>query len=179
MSSWEKKIGVVLVVALIALVAVYFATAPKPTAAQAGSPMMAQGMPANAAAGQPASGEACSTGASGGAAKTQEFGKPGGKVEVVAIIPVAHGCHATSEAALKKAYQEHPKDIHLTIVDLQGPDAAKYRGKVGGVKWTVISINGKYQFDLNGRKVALEKAEGMSYQPSDLIPIIEQELKKA
>jgi hypothetical protein len=181
MSSGEKKIAVVLVVVLVAMVGVYFATAPKAAKPAAAVPMMAmQGAPMGgpSAAQSTSGGAACATGPSGGgAAKTQEFGKPGAKLEVVAIIPVAHGCHANSEATLKKAYQQHPKDIHLTIVDLNGPDAAKYRSKAGGVQWTVIAINGKYQFDLDGRRVALERAEGQSYRPADLIPIIEQQLK--
>jgi hypothetical protein len=145
--------------------------------------MMPPGMAQAAGGAQPAgakggAGDAsCATGSSGGqTAKTQEFGKAGAKVEILALIPVAHGCHAASEAQLKKAYEAHQKDVHLTIVDTQGPDAAKYRSKVK-VSWTVISINGKSEFRVNGKQVQLEKAEGMSYQPADLLPIIEDQLK--
>ena len=179
MGSGEKKVAIVLVVVLAALVAAYVllpdlgrqqneaaAMMPPGMAQPQGKMMAAKGDKGSKAAS--ASDASCGTEQSGGAAKTQEYGKPGAKVEILALIPVAHGCHATSEANLKKAYQAHPNDIHLTIVDSQGPDAAKYRSKVK-VNWTVISINGK--------QVQLEKAEGMSYQPADLVPIIEDQLK--
>jgi len=180
---------VVLVVVLIAMVAAYMGTGNRQQPAQVMAGQTAgrgeragSGAPRGAgatAAGQ-AGGAACPTGAqagSGAAAKTEELGKSGAKIEIIAVVPVAHGCHATSIAELKKAYQSHPGDIHLTIVDLQGPDAVKYRDKVGS-QYTRITINGKYQFDLGGRKVALEKVEGGTYRPADLVPIIEGELKK-
>jgi len=185
MGSGEKKVAIALVVVLAALVAVYVLLPNLGRQPNDMAGMMPQGMaqaagqaqPAAAGAGAGASDAACATSSGGGQnAKTQEFGKAGAKVEVLALIPVAHGCHATSEAQLKKAYQAHPNDIHLTIVDSQGPDAAKYRSKVK-VNWTVISINGKSAFTVNGKQVQLEKAEGMSYQPADLLPIIEQQLK--
>jgi len=62
-------------------------------------------------------------------------------------------------------------------VDAQGPEAAKYQTKVK-VPWTVVSINGKSSFDLGGKKVTLEKQEGMTYEPSDLGPVIEQVLAR-
>jgi hypothetical protein len=182
MGPTEKKIAVLLVVVLIAMVAVYVSTGNRPQQGQAMAGRMAgRGGPGAAgatAAAQPG-GAACPTGApaaAGGAAKTEELGKSGAKLEIIAVVPVAHGCHATSIAELKKAYQSHPNDIHLTIVDLQGPDAAEYAKKVGA-SYTRITINGKYQFETSGRRVALEQAEGRSYRPADLIPVIETELK--
>jgi hypothetical protein len=189
MGSGEKKVAIGLVVVLAALVGAYIllpnlGKRPNDLAAmmppgmaqpQGGSQQMAKAP--GGAKGATGADASCATGQTGsGTAKTQEFGKAGAKVEVLALIPVAHGCHAKSEAELKKAYQAHPNDIHLTIVDSQGPDAAKYRSKVK-VNWTVISINGKSQFSVDGKQVQLEKAEGMSYGPADLIPIIEQQLK--
>jgi hypothetical protein len=184
-SSAEKGIAAVLVVILVAMVGVYLVTGNKAQSAPAaGNPLMAKG-PAGAAggaaaSGAAASGAACATaGAAGGAAaKTEELGKAGAKLDIVAIVPVAHGCHATSIAELKKAYHAHPNDIHLTIVDFFGPDAKKYQSKAGGVTWTVIAINGKSDFELNGRRLVLQKQEGMSYLPADLGPIIGNELKK-
>ncbi len=153
----------VLVVVFIAMVAAYVGTSGRQQSTQT-----------------TAAGAACPTGAQAGSgppAKTEELGKSGAKLDIIAVVPVAHGCHATSIAELKKAYQSHPNDIHLTIVDLQGPDAPKYAKKVGAT-FTRITVNGKYQFRLGGRKVALEKAENMTYRPSDLGPIIGAELKK-
>jgi len=173
MGSGEKKVVGVLMVVLVGLVVAYVAFPPKsgaPAAGMTGRPMQAGGGASDAS---------CATGPSGGPyAKTQEMGKPGAKLEIIAVLPVAHGCHATTEAELQKAYKAHPNDIHLTIVDAQGPDAAKYQGKVK-VPWTVVSINGESAFDFQGKRVVLEKQENMSYQPSQVVPIIEQVLKKS
>jgi hypothetical protein len=170
MSSAEKGIAVVLLVVLVGMVGAYVITGNRGQAAQA----------AASGAGTAAAGGAGCAPTSGGqtAAKTEELGKAGAKLEIVAIVPVAHGCHATSIAELKKAYQAHPNDIHLTIVDSFGPDARKYQDKAGGITWTVIAINGKSEFDVNGQTVRLQRQEGMSYTPAHLIPIIENELKK-
>ncbi len=172
MSATEKKVAVVLVLILIAMVAAYVTTGNKP-AAMAQRPGARPGRTAQSAN----SSAACAPTIGGGYAKTEELGKKGAKVEVLAVVPVAHGCHNKSIAELKKEYEKHPNDIHLTIVDLQGPDAAKYREKVGS-PYTRILINGKYQFEVKGRKVSLEKVEGANYKPSDLGQIIEAELKK-
>jgi len=184
MGSGEKKVAVGLVVVLAALVAVYVLK-PNLGAPKSESPMgpggrmgpaMAQSGGGPGAAGADAS---CSTGQAGASAKTQEFGKPGAKVEIVALLPITHGCHTTTEAELKRIQKKHSDDIHLTIVDLFGPDASKYQQKIGGGQRTLVAINGKTQFDLNGKPILLERQEGMSYQPSDLEPVVEQQLKKA
>jgi len=169
MSSAEKGIAVVLLVVLVGMVGAYVITGNRGQAAQA----------AASGAGAAAGGAGCAP-TSGGqtAAKTEELGKAGAKLEIVAIVPVAHGCHATSIAELKRAYQAHPNDIHLTIVDSFGPEARKYQDKTGGITWTVIAINGKSDFEVNGQKVVLQRQEGMSYTPAHLSPIIENELKK-
>jgi len=169
MSSAEKGIAVVLLVVLVGMVGAYVITGNRGQAAQA----------AASGAGTAAGGAGCAP-TSGGqaAADTEELGKAGAKLEIVAIVPVAHGCHATSIAELKRAYQAHPNDIHLTIVDSFGPEAKKYQDKAGGITWTVIAINGKSDFEVNGQKVVLQRQEGMSYTPAHLIPIVENELKK-
>jgi len=178
MGSGEKKIVAVLAVVLIGLIGAYLKFQPKSGVVQGGERMAAPGGGAESAGAGGADGASCSTGPSGGPyAKTQEMGKPGAKLEIIAVLPVAHGCHATTEAELKKAYKAHPNDIHLTVVDAQGPEAAKYQTKVK-VPWTVVSINGKSSFDLGGKKVTLEKQEGMTYEPSDLGPVIEQVLAR-
>ena len=189
MGSGEKKVAVALVVVLAALVAVYMLMpglgAPKSRAAAAPAGSGGAGAPATAggpAPGGPAAGgsdAACATDTGGGSVATQEFGKEGAKVEVIALLPITHGCHTTTEAELKKIHAKHPDDIHLVIVDLFGPDAKQYQDKVGGGFRTLVSVNGSTTFNLGGRQVQLERQEGGSYQPADLDPVIEQELKKA
>jgi len=180
MSSVEKKVAVVLAVVLVAMVGLYVVTGNRAKAAPGANPMAAA-MPGGAPGGAGASSAAgCAPTGAGGqqSAPTEELGKAGAKLEIVAIVPVAHGCHATSIAELKKAYQAHPNDIHLTVVDAFGPDAKKYQEKTGGITWTVVAINGVSDFELDGKKVQLQRQEGASYSPTDLVPIIEAELKK-
>jgi hypothetical protein len=168
MGATEKKIAVVLVVILIAMVAAYVSTGKEPQP----NPMMAQQAASGAAA--------CPTGApSGGTGvETQEYGKAGAKLEILALLPITHRCHVNTEAELKKAYERHAGDIHLTIVDLFGSDAATYLPKVGNRVRAVVSINGKTRFELKGKPVVLEQAENVSYSPRDIGPIVEAELRK-
>jgi hypothetical protein len=172
MSSAEKIVAAALAVVLVVLVGAYFVTG-RTQSASAGP-----GALQPAASGGPGEGEACAPGAAGGAAATQEFGEPGAKLDIIAVLPVTKGCHARTEAELKKAYEAHPDDIHLTVVDLMGPEAADYRDEVK-VTWTVVCINGKSQFELGGRRVVLQQMEGNMYDPSDIVPIVEAELAAA
>jgi len=169
MSATEKKIAIVLVVILVAMIGVYVATG------QTSEPSQTASAATGDAGDMP---PVCAPGTEPGSyAAIQEFGEEGAKIEIVAVIPVAHGCHAATEAQLKKAYEAYPDDIHLTIVDLMGPDAAAYREKVG-VAWTAVAINGSTSFRVNGRPVKLEQAENRTYTPADIKPIIEDELAK-
>jgi len=169
MSAGEKKVAALLAIVLVVMVGLYLVTG-RSVKAPAGAEASAVGQSGDATACAPGAG-------AGGTAAIQEFGEAGAKLEVIAVLPVAKGCHAATEAELKKAYEAHPEEIHLTIVDMMGPEAAAYRDKVG-VGWTVVSINGNYQFELDGRQVRLEKAENMSYKPADIIPVIEGELAR-
>ena len=172
MSSGEKKIAVVLVLILIGMIGAYFALGSKMDTAQMPGP------PGMAGAGN-ASSAACPTPAAGGSVPTQEFGKAGAKVEVIALLPITHGCHVNTEAELKKVQQKHPDDVHLVIVDLFGPESQQYQQQIGGSRRTVVAVNGKSSFDLNGRKITLEMQEGSTYQPADIGPVIEAAIKNA
>jgi hypothetical protein len=180
MSSGEKKIAVILAVVLVAMVGLYVSTSNKAqSAAPAGNPMMAKAGGAAAGGTQSGTGADCApTGASDGSVATQEFGKKGAKLEIVAALPITHGCHVETEAELKKAYQKHPKDVHLTIYDLFGAEGQKYVSQHGGQR-AVVFINGESTFEANGKKMQLERQENMSYSPTDLVPLIESLLKKA
>ena len=176
MPTGEKRVAALLVVVLLAMIAVYFGTSGRP-AGPVASASLAQGALTGAGVAGGGSDPGCAPGVGGPAAGIQEFGKEGARLEIIAVLPVAQGCHATTEAEVKKAYKKHPDDIHLTIVDLMSPEAAKYRDKVG-VPWMVVSINGESTFEIKGRRVQLQRMENGSYKPSDIVPIIEAELKK-
>lgn len=163
MGSGEKKVAVLLVVVLVGMIGWYQLTQPK-----AGSALGEGGDAAETA---------CAPAAGGGAAaELQEFGQEGAPIEIIAVLPISVGCHASTEAELKKAYEAHPDDIHLTIVDMASPKAADYRSRVG-VSWTVVSINGRSTFEIDGSSVSLQQMENGTYRPADIIPIIEAELE--
>ncbi len=165
MGSSEKKVAVLLMVVLVGMIGWYLVTQP-----EAGSALGEGGEAAE---------EACAPAAGGGAtAELQEFGQEGAPVEIIAVLPISVGCHAATEAELKKAYEAHPDDIHLTIVDMASPEAADYRSLVG-VSWTVVSINGRSTFEIDGSSVSLQQMENGTYRPADIIPIIEAELHNA
>jgi len=163
MSSGEKKVAAVLVVVLIAMIGVYFSL--KPKSGPAGPVLM--GGPGG-------------RGGPGGAAfaETEAIGPEDAKVKIVAMVPIANPCHANTVAALKKVYEDHANDIHLTLIDFMGPDSMEWKQKLG-VTCATVEINGQYRFNLEGRTVTFQKAEGGSYKPSDLETVVEAELAKA
>jgi hypothetical protein len=164
MSSAEKKVAAVLGIIFVALIAGYLVTGRSAQTPGASAAMGAQ---------------VCApTGPIGGGVETQEFGEEGAEVEIVAALPITHGCHVQTEAELKKAYEKHPDDIRLVIYDLFGPEGQEFVAQHGGMR-AVVFINGKTTFELNGRPVKLEVIEGGTYVPADIVPIIEQELAKA
>ncbi len=122
-----------------------------------------------------ASAAACAPSGPSRGVATQEFGKKGAKLEIVAALPITHGCHVRTEAELKKAYEKHPEGVHLTIYDLFGTDGQKFVAENGGQR-AVVFINGKTSFDLGGRKITFEKMEDMLYRPADIVPTVDQEL---
>jgi hypothetical protein len=174
MSSGEKKVVVVMIVILVVLVAAYAVTGRSVSTDMEDYMAQMPSMPVGAPGADPS----CAPGDAGTVGETQEYGQAGAKLEIIAVLPIAKGCHATTEQELKKAYEAHPDDIHLTIVDLMGPDASEYQEKVK-VSWTVVNINGSSQFELDGRNVRLEQAENNMYRPSDIVPIVEAELAKS
>jgi hypothetical protein len=176
MGPAEKKVVVALSVVLVALIGVLVLWKP---ATKVAAPMGpgSMGSERSGPAAESSSG-ACATtpGASAEGVPTQEFGKKGAKVEIVAMLPITHHCHDNTEATLKEAYKKYPNDVHLTIMDLFGKDGQAAVQQYGGQRALVV-INGKSTFTLGGRQVALERTEGQSYQVSDIIPIVDQELK--
>jgi len=190
MGAGEKKVAVVLAVGLVVLIGVFVGlqmgligkqapTKLEWASPKAGRATMAQAPAAPGASQAPAaSGPGCVTpsGASGKSVPTQEYGKKGAKVEIVAALPITHGCHVNTESELKKAQKAHPNDVHLIIYDLFGPEGQAFMKKQGSFR-TAIFINGKTSFMLNGKPVTLEMQENTTYRPEDIGPIVEQQLK--
>jgi len=84
MSAGEKKVAALLAIVLVVMVGAYIVTG----RSSAGP----GGMLAGAGS---ASGQACAPTPGGGAegVPTQEFGEAGAKLEIVAALPITHGCH--------------------------------------------------------------------------------------
>jgi hypothetical protein len=175
MSSGEKKIAVVLVLILIGMIGAYFALGSKMDTAQMPGPPGLAGRGGPGGAGGPG---AMGGGAPGGFPETTTMGPEGAKVKITALVPIANPCHAATVAALREVYSAHPNDIHLTLIDFEGPDSGQWRQKLG-VTCATVDINGQYTFNLDGRTVTFQKKEGMSYTPADLKPVIEDALKTA
>jgi hypothetical protein len=171
MSSAEKKIAVVLVVVLVALIGAYFVVG-----RDQGGVVSAAGPQGGARASLASSGPG-STGGSGGAGEAIVMGPEDAALNIIALVPTERGCHDATIAALRQAYEAHPEDIRLTLVDFFGPRANEWKGKLG-VTCATVDINGAWTFDLEGRSVTLQKKEGGTYVPSDLNGVIEAELGK-
>ena len=168
-----------LAVVLVVLIGVYVIQQRKTPTYVTPPTTMAPGGGPNATPGQQSSGPGCASpaGASAASVPTQEFGKKGAKVEIVAALPITHGCHVQTEAELKKAYKAHPKDVHLVIYDLFGKDGQAYVKKKGGTR-AVIFIDGKSTFKHAGKVITLEKQENDSYHPGDIGPIVSECVKQ-
>ncbi|UCC67551.1 MAG: hypothetical protein JSV79_10545 [Armatimonadota bacterium] len=159
MSSGEKKVAVVLVVVLIAMIGVYFSLGPKSELAGTG-------------------GAGLVGGAGAAFAEAEPMGPDDAKVKIVGLVPIANPCHAATVAALKEVYEEHPNDVQLTLIEFMGPNAMEWKQKLG-VTCATVEINGSYRFELDGRNVIFQKQEGMTYRPADIKTVVEAELAKA
>ena len=169
MSAGEKKVAALLAIVLVVMVGAYIVTGrsnagPGATLAQAGGA---------------AGGGGGTMGPGGGFPEVAVMGPEDAKVKIVGMVPIVNPCHAATVAALKEVYEAHPDDIHLTLIDFQGPDSEEWKQTLGGVTCATVAINGKYTFDLEGRTVTFQKKEGMTYQPTDLKTVVEGELAKA
>ena len=158
MSSGEKIVAVVLAVVLVVMVGAYIVTGRSSAGAsgQLGGGMTESGFP-----------------------EVEAMGPEDAKVKIVGMVPIVNPCHAATVAALKEVYEEHPDEIHLTLIDFHGPDSAEWKQKLGGVTCATVAINGDYAFDLEGRTVTFQKMEGGTYLPTDLKTVVERELAEA
>lgn len=187
MNSGEKKIVAALAVILVASLGLYFgmpqktASAAPMMTAQAGGPPAGPARPQGAGPGAASDPGGCATTGAAGAAgvATFEAGKKGAKVDIIAILPITHGCHVATEGIVKKLAQDHPNDVHLVVVDLFGKDGPKYLKQTGLGQSAAVAINGKTAFKVNGKSVQLLRQEGQSYMPGDIELIVNGLLKEA
>jgi len=114
----------------------------------------------------------------GGFPEVEAMGPEDAKVKIVGLVPIVNPCHAATVAALREVYEEHPDDIHLTLVDFRGPDSKEWKQKLG-VTCATVEINGQRTFVLEGRTVTFQQMEGGTYRPADLKTVVENELAKA
>ncbi len=111
----------------------------------------------------------------------QQWGSPDAKVKIEAVAPPSD-CQLPTLRMLHAIAKADPKRIRVEIYNMNSQAGQQVSSKYGKF-CAAVYINGKTQFTLtsNGqtRQVICEKSPGMSYQPTDLIEIVHQELKKA
>jgi len=111
-------------------------------------------------------------------AESENIGPEDAKVKIIAVVPIANPCHKATVNALREISKARPEEVHLTLVDFHGPDAAEWMKELD-FHCATIFINGENKFDLDGREVIFEQQEGRKYKPEDLKPVVEAELAKA
>ena len=168
MSAGEKKVAVLLAIVLVVMVGAYMVT---------GRSSAGPGATAALPGGMQRDGGGMMGPGGGGFPEVAVMGPEDAKVKIVGMVPIVNPCHAATVAALKEMYEAHPDDIHLTLIDFQGPDSGEWKQKLG-VTCATVEINGQYTFNLEGRTVTFQKKEGMTYQPTDLKTVVEGELAK-
>jgi hypothetical protein len=110
-------------------------------------------------------------------AETRVMGAEDAALKIIAFVPTEAGCHDATVAALMESYEAYPDDIHLTLVDFFGPDRNEWAEKLR-VTCATVTINGEKTFDLEGRRVSFEKAEGGTYIAPDLNAVIDAEIER-
>ncbi|MDW8028754.1 MAG: hypothetical protein RMK94_10240 [Armatimonadota bacterium] len=107
-------------------------------------------------------------------------GSPDAKVKVIAVLPPS-GCQVPTLRVLDEIAKADPKRVRVEIYGMGSPKGQEILQQYGATCASVF-INGKTEFTLtsNGkaRQVVCQKSPGMSYQSTDLIEIVDMELKR-
>ncbi|MCC6444278.1 MAG: hypothetical protein IT210_12595 [Armatimonadetes bacterium] len=114
-----------------------------------------------------------------GGGKAQEFGDKNAKIVVDAIVPTDTECHQKTVQLLEGFVKKHPKDVYVKVHNLHSPSGEQAKSKFGVTCATVL-INGKYEFEANGKHLIFSKKPndpGSPYQSEDVVTVLEQQLK--
>ena len=76
---------------------------------------------------------------------------PDNKVEVVVLGMVNHGPMQPTINAIKEVTSKYGSDVTLKLIDLESEEGQKYSEEHDLTAHLNIIINGKYQYNINGK----------------------------
>ena len=97
---------------------------------------------------------------------------PDNKVEVVVLGMVNHGPMQPTINAIKEVTSKYGSDVTLKLIDLESEEGQKYSQEHGLTAHLNVLINGKYQYNINGKEVTFQWFEGQQWTKEDLDAVI-------
>lgn len=97
---------------------------------------------------------------------------PDNKVEVVVLGMINHGPMQPTVNAIKEVTLKYGSDVTLKLIDLESEEGQKYSQEHGLTAHLNVVINGKYQYNINGKDVTFQWFEGQQWTKEDLDAVI-------
>jgi len=97
---------------------------------------------------------------------------PNNKVEVVVLGMVNHGPMRPTVNAIKEVTSKYGSDVTLKLIDLESEEGQKYSQEHDLTAHLNVIINGKYQYNINGKEVTFQWFEGQQWTKEDLDAVI-------
>ena len=97
---------------------------------------------------------------------------PDNKVEVVVLGMVNHGPMQPTINAIKEVTSKYGSDVNLKLIDLESEEGQKYSQEHDLTAHLNVVINGKYQYNINGKDVTFQWFEGQQWTKEDLDAVI-------
>lgn len=101
---------------------------------------------------------------------------PNNKVEVVILGMVNHGPMQPTINAIKEVTSKYGSDVTLKLIDLESEEGQKYSQEHDLTAHLNVVINGKYQYNINGKEVTFQWFEGQQWTKEDLDAVISSKL---
>lgn len=92
-------------------------------------------------------------------------------VDVVVVGMISHGPMQPTVNAIKEVTSKYP-DVNVKWYDLQTSEGESYAQEHGLTAHLNVLINGKYQYDMNGKTVTFQWFEGQQWTKEDLDDVI-------
>lgn len=93
------------------------------------------------------------------------------EVEVVVLGMTNHGPMQPTINAIKEVTSKYP-DVNLILLDFESLEGQNYAEEHGLSAHLNILINGKYQFNINGKEITFQWFEGQQWTKNDLDAVI-------
>ena len=92
-------------------------------------------------------------------------------IEVVVLGMTNHGPMQPTINAIKEVTSKYP-DVNLIILDFESQEGQNYAQEHGLSAHLNIIINGKYQYNINGKEITFQWFEGQQWTKDDLDAVI-------